>query len=65
MSTTHHPLPGTAVSVFPLLGIVHALATTVWSGGHLVLDLGVLPSALRERSATQIRAFERTLSRWA
>ena len=48
------------MSVFPLLGIVHALATPVWSGGHLVLDLGVLPRALRERSGAQIRAFEET-----
>jgi len=46
------------VSVFPLLVIVHALAATVWTGGHLVLDLGVLPRALRANSATQIRAFE-------
>jgi uncharacterized membrane protein len=53
-----HPLPGAAVSVFPLLVIVHALAATVWTGGHLVLDLGVLPRALRERSGAQIRAFE-------
>jgi uncharacterized membrane protein len=28
------------VSVFPLLVVVHALAATVWTGGHLVLDLG-------------------------
>jgi putative copper export protein len=40
--------------------IVHTLAATVWTGGHLVLDLGVLPRALRERSAAQIRAFEET-----
>ena len=53
-----HPVPGAAVSVFPLLVIVHALAATVWTGGHLVLDLGVLPRALRERSGAQIRAFE-------
>ncbi|MCS5699469.1 CopD family protein [Cyanobium sp. FGCU-52] len=46
------------VPVFPLLVIVHALAATVWTGGHLVLDLGVLPQALRERSAQRIRAFE-------
>ena len=44
--------------VLPLLVIVHALAATVWTGGHLVLDLGVLPRALRERSAAQIRVFE-------
>ena len=43
------------MSVFPLLVIVHALAATVWTGGHLVLDLGVLPRALRERSAAAPR----------
>jgi uncharacterized membrane protein len=31
------------MSVFSLLVIVHALAASVWTGGHLVLDLGVLP----------------------
>ncbi|MEB3199301.1 MAG: CopD family protein [Synechococcaceae cyanobacterium] len=46
------------MSVFPLLVIVHALAATVWTGGHLLLDLGVLPRALRERRAAQIRHFE-------
>jgi putative copper export protein len=48
------------VTAFPLLVIVHALAATVWTGGHLVLDLGVLPKALRAQSAAQIRAFEET-----
>lgn len=48
------------MSVFPLLVIVHVLAATVWTGGHLVLDLGVLPRALRANSAAQIRAFEET-----
>ncbi|MFM2123542.1 MAG: hypothetical protein RLZZ589_1979 [Cyanobacteriota bacterium] len=46
------------MSLCPLLVIVHALAATVWTGGHLVLDLGVLPKALRAQSAAQIRAFE-------
>ena len=46
------------MSTFPLLVIVHAMAATVWTGGHLVLDLGVLPKALRERSADRIRDFE-------
>jgi hypothetical protein len=49
------------VTVFPLLVIVHALAATVWTGGHLVLDLGVLPRALSERSAAQIRLTTREL----
>ena len=48
------------MSVFPLLVIVHALAATVWTGGHLVLDLGVLPTALRDRNAAAIRSFEET-----
>ena len=47
------------MSVFPLLVIVHALAATVWTGG-LLLDLGVLPRALREGSAAAIRSFEET-----
>jgi len=46
------------MSVFPLLVIVHALAATVWTGGHLVLDLGVLPRALRDRSPAAIHSFE-------
>jgi putative copper export protein len=48
------------MSVYSLLVIVHALAATVWTGGHLVLDLGVLPKALRARDAGAIRAFEET-----
>lgn len=48
------------MSVFSLLVIVHASAATVWTGGHLVLDLGVLPKALREHDAGAIRAFEET-----
>ena len=46
------------MSLFPVLVIVHALAATVWTGGHLVLDLRVLPRALREQSAQRIREFE-------
>jgi putative copper export protein len=42
------------------LVIVHALAATVWTGGHLMLDLRVLPRALREGSAAAIRSFEET-----
>ena len=48
------------MSAFGLLVIVHGLAATVWTGGHLVLDLGVLPRALRQRSAAVIRDFEET-----
>ena len=51
-------LPRSCRVRLPLLVIVHALAATVRTGGHLVLDLGVLPRALRAQSAAQIRAFE-------
>ena len=46
------------MSLFPFLVIVHALAATVWTGGPLVFDLGVLPLALRDRSAERVRSFE-------
>ncbi|MFM2172420.1 MAG: hypothetical protein RLZZ54_347 [Cyanobacteriota bacterium] len=46
------------MAIFPVLVIVHALAATVWTGGHLVLDLRVLPRALKEQSAQAIRDFE-------
>ena len=48
------------MTVFSVLVIVHALAATVWTGGHLVLDLGVLPKALKLQSADLIRAYEQT-----
>jgi putative copper export protein len=49
-----------AVSLFALLVTIHALAATVWTGGHLVLDLGVLPQALRQQRAEPIRTYEAT-----
>jgi len=44
--------------LFPLLVTLHALGATVWTGGHLVLAIGVLPRALRQGTAAPIRAFE-------
>lgn len=46
--------------LFPLLVITHALAATVWTGGHLVLALGVLPRALQQQDPDQIQSFERS-----
>ena len=50
--------------MFPegLASIVGASAQALpwWTGGHLGLDLGVLPRALRDRSAAVIRSFEET-----
>ena len=38
--------------------MLHVLGATVWTGGHLVLTLGFLPKALRERDPEVIRFFE-------
>lgn len=47
---------GRAVHGYLLL--LHILAATVWTGGHLVLALTVLPRALRARSVDELRRFE-------
>jgi putative copper export protein len=38
--------------------LLHVLGATVWTGGHLVLAITVLPRALRERSPALLRQFE-------
>lgn len=43
--------------------ILHVLAATVWTGGHLVLALGILPGALKEHSTAAINAFENRFER--
>jgi putative copper export protein len=42
---------------------LHILGATVWAGGHLVLALTILPTALRERSATAVSEFEQRFER--
>ena len=37
---------------------LHILAATIWTGGHLVLALGFLPRALKQRDFGIIEAFE-------
>ncbi|UCC85020.1 MAG: CopD family protein [Gemmatimonadota bacterium] len=38
--------------------VLHILGASVWTGGHLVLSLTVLPRALRHRDPDVIRNFE-------
>lgn len=40
----------------------HLIGATVWTGGHLVLALGVLPGALRARDPSRLAGFERAFS---
>ena len=38
--------------------LLHVLAATIWTGGHLVLALTVLPRVLKERSPSDLLRFE-------
>lgn len=38
--------------------LLHLLAATIWTGGHLVLALTILPRALRERDLAFLQRFE-------
>jgi putative copper export protein len=44
---------------------VHVLGATIWTGGHLVLALSVLPRALRQRSPEMVAQFESSFERVA
>ncbi|GIX31717.1 MAG: hypothetical protein KatS3mg124_2189 [Porticoccaceae bacterium] len=46
-----------------LLLFFHLLGAAVWTGGHLVLALGVLPEALRRRDPAMILQFEARFER--
>lgn len=41
-----------------LVVTLHVLGATVWTGGHLVLALAVLPRALRAKDPSIVRDFE-------
>jgi len=38
--------------------LLHILAATIWTGGHLVLSLVVLPRVLKHRSPSELLQFE-------
>lgn len=44
--------------MFGILLLIHVLGATIWTGGHLVLALTVLPKVLRERSPAELLRFE-------
>lgn len=41
-----------------LLLLLHILAATIWTGGHLVLTFVVLPRIIRNRSPSELLQFE-------
>lgn len=46
-----------------LLLLAHLLGAAIWTGGHLVLALAVLPRALGEHDATILSSFESRFER--
>lgn len=44
--------------MYTVLLLLHILAATIWTGGHVVLSVVVLPDVLRERSVAKLMAFE-------
>ena len=44
--------------MFKIALVLHILGATIWTGGHLVLSLTVLPRALRQRDPDILSSFE-------
>jgi putative copper export protein len=44
--------------MYGTLLLLHILGATIWTGGHIVLAVVVLPGALRERSPEKLLGFE-------
>jgi putative copper export protein len=44
--------------MYQLMLILHVLGATVWTGGHLVLAIAILPQALRRHDPELILGFE-------
>ena len=46
------------MSSYQICLVIHVLGATVWTGGHIVLCVCLLPNALRERSISKLQWFE-------
>lgn len=49
--------------MYGVLILLHILGATIWTGGHLILALAILPKVLREKSAGQLSWFESAYER--
>ncbi len=49
--------------MYSTLLLLHLLGATVWTGGHLVLALAVLPGALKAHDPARVLAFESVYER--
>jgi putative copper export protein len=43
--------------------LLHVLGATIWVGGHLILSIGFLPKALREKNPRVITEFEKSFEK--
>ncbi|MBF8270112.1 MAG: copper resistance protein CopD [Gammaproteobacteria bacterium] len=44
--------------MYNILLLLHVLAATIWTGGHLVLALAVLPGVLKRKAPAELLRFE-------
>lgn len=44
--------------MYGILLLLHILAATIWTGGHIILSVVVLPKVLKERSPRALLEFE-------
>lgn len=51
------------IVMYSYILLTHVLAATIWTGGHLVLALTILPRALRLRDPNILLAFEASFER--
>jgi putative copper export protein len=49
--------------MYEILLLLHILGAAVWTGGHLVLALTILPGAFKHRSAAELLRFESAYER--
>ncbi len=51
------------MTTYGILLLLHVLGATIWTGGHLVLALTILPRVLRERTPAELLTFESAYER--
>ncbi len=50
-------------AMYGMILLLHLLGATIWTGGHLVLALGILPRVLREGNPAELLRFESAYER--
>jgi putative copper export protein len=45
--------------MYPFILLIHIVSATIWTGGHIILALRILPRAVGQRSAAMLLDFEK------